>query len=193
MGAGAGGGAWGGALELRLGVRGPERLGFGDEGLAASRAGWTRGGGGEAPDPARLRVRGPRPESGAGGPPFGLRSHSENPNNSEDPASCFTLSPGEQGFALGFAFFPCPPPSAAREAGPELRGKQAPVGRGGRVNAALWRAARDSPSGSICRLRRFALLPQKGKGSLLKGLPRLRERMGMAHLAAAPGHAVVLA
>lgn len=94
VGAEAGGGARGGALELRLGVRGPERLGFGDEGLAASRAGWTRGGGGEAPDLARLRVRGPGLGSGAGGPPFGLRSHSENPNNSEDSASVLHLLPG---------------------------------------------------------------------------------------------------
>lgn len=61
------------------------------------------------------------------------------------------------------------------------------------MNMALWPAARDSPSGSVCRLRRFVLLPQKGKGSLLKGLPYSRERMGMAHLAAARGHAVVLA
>lgn len=61
------------------------------------------------------------------------------------------------------------------------------------MKTALWRAARDSPLGSICRLRCFVLFTQKGKGLLLKGLPYLSERMGIAHLAAALGHTVVLA
>lgn len=121
-GAGAGGGARGGALELRLGVRGPERLGFGDEGLAASRAGWTRAGGGEAPDPARLRVRGPRPGSGAGGPRFGLRSHSENPNNSEDPASVLPRVPGRAGVRPSIRLLS--DPTALRSPGSGARAKR---------------------------------------------------------------------